>query len=72
MPVLGFGWRLPMRLHGCSSGVLQGHTFLLLVQFTTMGSWVGVSGLVLGPGDMQAVYSSHGMAVVWAIHSAGM
>ena len=24
MPVLRFGWRWPMRLHSCSSGVLQG------------------------------------------------
>lgn len=26
-----------MGLHGCSSGVLQGHTFLLLMQSITMG-----------------------------------
>ena len=26
-----------MRLHGCSSGVLQRHAFLLLVQSATMG-----------------------------------
>lgn len=37
MPVLRFGWRWPMGLYGCSSGVLQGHTFLLLVQFSTYG-----------------------------------
>ena len=33
------------------------------------GSWVGVSGLAVGPGDMQTVYSPHGMAADWATYS---
>ena len=37
MPVLGFGWRWSVGLHGSSSGVLQRHTFLLLVQSATVG-----------------------------------
>lgn len=72
MPVLRFGWGWSVGLHGCSSGVLQGHTFLLLVQSTTMGAWGGVSGLALDPGDMQAVYPPHGMAADWATYSPGM
>lgn len=35
------------------------------------GLWAGVSGLTVGPGDMQAVYSQHGMTAVWATNSPG-
>ena len=48
--------------HGCSSGVLQGHTFLLLMQATTVGSWAGDYGFALGSGDMQSVHPPLGMA----------
>ena len=41
MPILRFGRRWPMGPHGCSLGLLQGHTFLLLVQSTTMETMGG-------------------------------
>lgn len=67
IPVLGFGWRWSMGLHGCSSGVLQGHTSLLLVQSATMGGM----GKCLWPRRGPRRYAG-GVSVAWYDCSPGL
>lgn len=59
-----------MVLHDCRSGVLQGHTFLLLMQATTMG----VIGRCLRPCTRPGRYAG-GVSTArydWATFSPGM